>query len=73
MEAALLTQGAPEYADLLRLALIWRRQVAQLIVTARSEDEATHMWRQVQDDMGARGIGQLEQIMTERYLRARQR
>lgn len=73
MEAALLTQGDPEYADLLRLALIWRRQVAQLIVTARSEDEAAHMWRQVQDDMGARGIGQLEQIMTERYLRARQR
>jgi len=31
------------------------------------------MWRQVQDDMGARGISELEQIMTERYLRARQR
>ena len=73
MNAALLTQGDPEYPDMLRLALIWRRQVAKLIVTAQSEDEVARMWRQVQDDMSARGIGDLERIMTERYLRARQR
>lgn len=73
MNAALLTQGDPEYPDMLRLALIWHRQVAKLIVTAQSEDEVARMWRQVQDDMSARGIGDLERIMTERYLRARQR
>ncbi len=42
---------------MLRLALIWHRQVAKLIVTAQSEDEVARMWRQVQDDMSARGIG----------------
>ncbi len=73
MNAALLTQSDPEYPDLLRLALIWRRQVAQLIVTAQSEDEVARMWHQVQDDMGARGISELERIMTERYLQAQQR